>query len=43
MKLTLRQSDILSDWYVIERAEHDGAETMVRPSTASRSSRRRAS
>lgn len=24
MKLTIRRSDALSDWYVIERAEHDG-------------------
>jgi hypothetical protein len=24
MKLTIRKSDALDDWYVIERAEHDG-------------------
>jgi hypothetical protein len=26
MKLTLRKSDWLDDWYLIERAEHDGRE-----------------
>lgn len=26
MKLTIRKSEMLGDWYVIERAEHDGRE-----------------
>ncbi len=26
MKLTIKKSDWLDDWYVIERAEHDGCE-----------------
>lgn len=28
MKLTIRKSDDLGDWYVIERAEHDGRQWM---------------
>lgn len=29
MKCTVRKSDNLSDWYVIERAEHDGREWLA--------------
>lgn len=35
MKLTMRKSDHLGDWYIIERAEHDGREWLERTGPAS--------